>query len=322
MSVLFYILAGFTLLTSALSISERVDWWIKAWDAMRQQLAFLTFCLGIASLFLPEVHLIFSILLFAACAFHLSVIYKFTPLHSVEVLSAKEEIYPIKFYTANVRQKNSDYKRLLKSIRQEKPDVILLTEPNGEWLENIDAPLRETHPYTVTEPLENTLGMALYSKYPFLKSAVKYLVEDDVPSIHVVLKVGMRLIQFIGLHPRPPAPWTEDDRNKDREMVAAGQLTNWDQYPTVVSGDLNDVGWSRITNDFKKISGLRDPRIGRGFFNTYNVFIPLFRMPIDHFFISEDFKLLNMKRLPAIGSDHFPVTITLNLEFFDFGNLK
>lgn len=311
-----YFFSIITLLTSILSLSDRVYWYIRAWDAMRVQLTFLCMVLGSISLLTssnnPLLHYSMSAAFLLFFCYHFSIIYKYTPLHSVELAAAENPQNIITFYSANVRQKNKNYDSLLDSVRTKNPNVILLTETDSEWVKNVDV-LRETHPYALTEPLENTLGMALYSKFPFEKSMIRYLVEDDVPSIHVVLKVGVRPIQFIGLHPRPPAPQTEDDRNKNREMIAAASMTNWNEYPTIVTGDLNDVAWSKITSDFKKISGLLDPRVGRGFFNTYNVFIPFFRMPIDHFFVSSDFKLVEIKRLKRIGSDHFPVMIKLDL---------
>lgn len=34
-------------------------------------------------------------------------------------------------------------------------------------------------------------------------------------------------------------------------------------------------------------------------------------MPLDHVFHSEDFRLVEMKRMPPVGSDHFPIFIAL-----------
>lgn len=38
------------------------------------------------------------------------------------------------------------------------------------------------------------------------------------------------------------------------------------------------------------------------------------RYPLDHFFHSNHFKLVEFKRLPRFGSDHFPVYIHLSCE--------
>jgi len=44
------------------------------------------------------------------------------------------------------------------------------------------------------------------------------------------------------------------------------------------------------------------------------VFVPLFRYPLDHFFYSKHFGLIDIRKLPAFGSDHFPMFLSLNYE--------
>ena len=74
---------------------------------------------------------------------------------------------------------------------------------------------------------------------------------------------------------------------------------------------MNDVAWSHSTHLFQRISGLLDPRIGRGFYSTYNANWSLLRWPIDHAFFDQSFMLLDLQVLDDIGSDHFPLYIAL-----------
>jgi endonuclease/exonuclease/phosphatase (EEP) superfamily protein YafD len=129
----------------------------------------------------------------------------------------------------------------------------------------------------------------------------------------VVLPSG-KAIQIHCIHPEPPSPsQSETSLSRDAELLIVGNNVKDNIHPTLVFGDLNDVAWSRTTRLFQKISGLLDPRKGRGFFNTFNAKYPVFRWPLDHIFLSEDFLLREIKRLPSISSDHFPMYIKLKL---------
>ncbi|HAW61671.1 MAG TPA: endonuclease, partial [Pseudomonas sp.] len=65
---------------------------------------------------------------------------------------------------------------------------------------------------------------------------------------------------------------------------------------------------------FRKISGLLDPRVGRGMYNTFHAHHWFLRWPLDHFFHSAHFRFVRLLRLPDIGSDHFPVFIELQYD--------
>ncbi|MFO1047449.1 MAG: endonuclease/exonuclease/phosphatase family protein [Geminicoccaceae bacterium] len=87
-----------------------------------------------------------------------------------------------------------------------------------------------------------------------------------------------------------------------------------ERLPVIVAGDLNDVAWSRTSRLFRRLSGLIDPRIGRGPYNSFHAGHRWLRWPLDHVFYSPDFLLHRLRRLPAFGSDHFPILIELEYQ--------
>ena len=152
-----------------------------------------------------------------------------------------------------------------------------------------------------------------YSKYTLSESSIEYLVEEDVPSIHTLLTLPSgKNIRMHFLHPAPPSPTNnEESSERDAELIMVAKSVAESTLPVVVTGDLNDVAWSATTRLFRKISKLLDPRVGRGMFNTYHADHWFMRWPLDHLFHSQDFVLMSIKRLPSIGSDHFPLLTKL-----------
>lgn len=208
---------------------------------------------------------------------------------------------------------NEETGKFINLIEKWDPDIVLVNEPDEHWAKAIGA-LDSVYDYHIKEPLPNTYGMILFSKFPLSEKKVRYLVEADVPSIatKITLKTGDE-VMFYGLHPKPPKPGT-DTYERDTEILLVGKEIKESPVPAIVAGDLNDVAWSYTSELFQRYAQLVDPREGIGMFNTYNANFPLFRYPLDHIFYSEEFGLTKMEKLGNIGSDHFPIYIELTFE--------
>ncbi|WP_210466303.1 endonuclease/exonuclease/phosphatase family protein [Rufibacter roseolus] len=319
MKITLELLGCIAILASLLTMVKSTYWWIRILDFPRVQVAILcTVILGLYGwLYGYELltQKIFAGLLVLAIVNELVHVYKFTPFVRVQALRSKIKAPKNSFgvMISNVRMSNTRYDRFLKVVRENDPDLLLINEPNHRWA-NAISELDQRYPYCIKEPLENTYGMMFYSKFKLTHTEVRYLVEEGIPSFYMLVELpsGLKFDLFT-VHPQPPH-LNKDTDTREAELLTVAKMAKDSPYASIVIGDLNDVAWSYTTNLFRKISGLLDPRIGRGFFNTYNAFVPFFRYSLDHIFYDPAFRLIRIKRLPFFGSDHFPMFIRLNYE--------
>jgi len=257
---------------------------------------------------------VFLALTSANAVFLIYKIYPFTFFAKKMLVTAShaDQNNSLSIISSNVFQDNKDVAGCMRLLKKHDPDIILLLETDQFWYEGTRE-LEQNYPHKVLVPLENTYGMLLYSKLELVNPQVRYLVDEEIPSIttHIKLKSGQTVL-FNCVHPTPPVP-TENTHSteRDKELLLVAKEVKESDLPAIVVGDLNDVAWSYTTELFTKISGLLDPRVGRGFYNTFHAKLPILRFPLDHVFCSTDFKLIGMKRLENFNSDHFPIFISL-----------
>jgi endonuclease/exonuclease/phosphatase (EEP) superfamily protein YafD len=243
-------------------------------------------------------------------------IYPYLPFATKQIQSASPNQEPdIKILISNVFQDNNDFEKLNSLVHEMDADIVLLLETNQWWREKCLEGFGDKYEFRILEDKENTYGMLIFSKFTLSNNKVRYLIKEKIPSIvtDVTLK-NKRTIKFFALHPEPPIP-TENPHSTDRdaEILLIGKEVEHEKSPLIVAGDLNDVAWSYSSTLFQKISGLLDPRRGRGFFSSFHAKYPFFRWPLDHIFCSGHFRVHQIKRMRNIGSDHFPIYISLHL---------
>lgn len=286
-------------------------WWKKGFDAGRFHLTYMYIIMIGVNIYqyinYSSLWIILVPFLLIAIVYNISIFIKYTPFHKKTIPTVEiDQREHLKILTLNVRMSNSDYDKTADLILKTKPDVVLLTEVNQAWIDGL-ASIREILPHYVIEAKENTYGIALFTNCEVENEYLQYAIEKDAPTLHARIKMASgQNIQLIGVHPKAPAP-NENVYKKDLELLLAAKMTNWNVHPSLILGDMNDVNWSKTMRKLLKIGQLSDPRIGRGFYNTYNANIPIFRYPTDHIFLSHHFKIHQFKRLEDVGSDHYPL---------------
>jgi len=315
-----YGVSSIVILLTLLPLFKFSHWTIRIGDFPRVQIAVVCIACFLAIIALRNFHALDIVVLLAligCTVYQITRIYPYTIFATNEVERTNNDSSPsnIKLLISNVLIENRNADELIKRIDENEPDIILLAEVDKWWVESV-ASLKENYPYTLSHPLDNAYGIAFYSRLKLKDPKIRFLVEDDIPSVETEITLpNGKMIKFYGLHPRPPFP-TESLTTKTRDaelLIVAKKIKDSDQ-PTIVAGDFNDVAWSETTQLFQNMSGLLDSRVGRGFYNSFHVDYFFLRFPLDHVFQSNHFRLVDIKRLDSIESDHFPMFISLTLE--------
>lgn len=314
------ILSAIVIWLSFWSLIPRDEWWFRGADFPRLQILFIGIIAFFLLLFWQGVwdlkREIIFVLLIAALAFQLKMVLPYTFLWKKQVAQVRSEQLDsskqISVLVSNVLTPNDQYHLLIEHIQKFQPDLVLTLETDQTWQNHLKV-IEQDYPYRVPVPLDNLYGMHLYSKLKLVDTDVKFILSDEIPSIHTtaILPSG-QAVKLYCLHPKPPSPTeVKDSTLRDAELLIVGdQIKDLDES-CIVMGDLNDVAWSRTTRLFQRISGLLDPRVGRKYVNTFHADYKFLRWSLDHLFHSTDFALVQMQRLPHIGSDHFPIFVTL-----------
>ncbi|WP_194713187.1 endonuclease/exonuclease/phosphatase family protein [Noviherbaspirillum soli] len=315
------VIAGFTAITVLMTVaplSRSSRWWIRGLDFPRLQIFAAGLLLLVAQLtFLDLSEFPEQLMPVATVACLIYQAWWILPYlrpypNEVRLTPAPADKDRLRILSSNVLMTNRNADALIGLVRRHQPDILVTLETDAWWQSRLDV-LESDYPHTIKCALDNTYGMHVYSRLPLEDAETQFLVQPDVPSMHAmaILRSGQP-VRMHFLHPAPPSP-TENDESteRDAELLVVAKSVVKVPGPVIVAGDLNDVGWSATTRLFRKISGLLDPRVGRGMFNTFHAGHWFIRWPLDHLFHSRHFTLSFMRRLPNVGSDHFPVLVEL-----------
>ncbi|MGW8121920.1 endonuclease/exonuclease/phosphatase family protein [Roseivirga echinicomitans] len=310
MSTFFLILSLLLILLGLLPYVQNQHWIFRAPEFIKIQLLILQVIASVGLFIFMERNIWFwlvSLCQVALIFYHSYLLTRFTKFYK-KYNSVRKDLKSIKVISTNIYQFNQQFDRFKDFIKKEKPDIFVTIESNKDW-EFALRDLENEYPYTEKITLENTYGMHLYSNIPFQKVITHYFVADDLPSIeaHFKDKNGEGFVLFC-VHPPPPSP-TEEETSKERDgdLLCIAKRTKELNKPTLVIGDFNTVAWSKISELFRKNSGLIDGRMGRGILASYHAKYWFFRAPLDLVFHGTTIFLKELSVLEHIGSDHFPI---------------
>jgi len=214
----------------------------------------------------------------------------------------------VELMAVNVEWRNRSSERLLEIIREESPDAVLIVEYTEEWRKRL-TPVFADYPHRVLIPDETAFGIALLSRVPLRD--VRPFRLGSTAAIDATLVADGGELRLIGVHLRPPtrSRWAAE---RARQLDALARIVDGIDGPLAVAGDFNLSPYSPYFRDLLRATGLRDSRTGYGF--TWPSFLPLLGIPIDHCLVSPGVGVTAFRRLPAFGSDHYPIVVELSME--------
>lgn len=313
-SIICWIAALAVAVVTVLPFSDSNIWWIRAMDFPRVQIGICAAIVLLAAMFLSgSGRIAISLMMIAACIYHLMRIYPYTVIASPEMQLASPGPDEVRVLSANVLMENTRHDLLLQQINEFDPDILFLMETDQQWLDGLE-PALAGYSTVIRQPQDNYYGMVFATRLPTKDARIVHLTEDKTPSLFAELATPEgTTFRFIGLHPRPPVPG-EDTEQRDRQIYYAAKFASASEVPLVVTGDFNDVAWSDTSRTFKKVGQYVDPRIGRGMFSSFDATRWWLRFPIDQLYVTPDVAVTSLTRRGFIGSDHFPMAATVRID--------
>ncbi len=322
MEIFLVILSVVLIILSFLPFFRNQHWVFRVPEFMKIQILVLQGIVFSASIIFADKNFwmwLLNAVQFILILYHLYILIRYTKFYKKKEVKKKSSASAtVKVISANVYQFNKDFNKFHDLIRKYNPDIFITMESNADW-EQANRKLEREYPFTEKVTLENTYGMHLYSKIPFVKSTVHFFVADDVPSIEARFKTadGHDFVVF-AVHPPPPSP-TEETTSKERDgdLLCVAKKIKEHPVPSLVIGDFNTVAWSVTSILFRKTSELIDARVGRGIAATFHAKYWFFRVPLDLLFHSPEIFVEKLETLEHIGSDHFPILCEFHINLSD-----
>lgn len=215
----------------------------------------------------------------------------------------------ITLMSANIRGSRR-LDRLLITIERESPDVIVIQEYLFRS-QGLATALAARYPYRFEVLRPDFWGIALFSRFP-LRETEEFAL-GRTSAIDTRITVENIPLRMFGVHLSSPTS-AEDAAARGTELAELARRARSVNGPLVVVGDFNVSPYSPHFGRFVEQTGLRDSLAGRGPRITWPTFLPMMGIPIDHCLISREWQIVDYRRLPDFGSDHYPIVIELQYQ--------
>jgi endonuclease/exonuclease/phosphatase (EEP) superfamily protein YafD len=215
----------------------------------------------------------------------------------------------IKLIQLNAWEHNADVKATVDWIASERPDIILI--------EDDELPIRRAMEGRGFRYTKGISDVAIFSQVPPIRRPVTISEHDwhVLPTFaRATFPVGDGDFTVFAVHLDRPV---DSDPKRPLEALAT-LLDRYERKRLIVAGDFNLTPWSFTLRRLDR--RLQLERRDRAIF-SWPAQLPLNGrlvpavpvLPIDHIYAGSAWRTVSLRRGPALGSDHYPLVVTLAL---------
>ena len=294
---------------SLAAFAGRWVWWLDVLANFRPQYVVSLVILGLVVLMSRWRRIGYGIL--AVAAINLVFV---LPLYAGSPGVADPDLPSLRVMSFNLLSTNTSYSEVIEHIRAVDPDLVLLHEASRPWEVAIEAASLD---YEVIRPRSDSLifGTLVMVRGEDVQAISYGFAEAQPRAVSIVYRpTGWpEGISVLSTHPLAP---TERHRAqlRDAQLDFAATWAADQEDGFIVVGDFNATPWSWPFRNLMARAPLRNSQIGFGVqpsFPTSSAF--LMRVPIDHLLHSDTLRVVDRRLGPAMGSDHFPLVVDLQL---------
>jgi endonuclease/exonuclease/phosphatase (EEP) superfamily protein YafD len=209
---------------------------------------------------------------------------------------------------ANVDVSNHDHARALEWLRAQHAAVVGITELSPAWKAAL-APVLRGYRFRVTAVEDDAYGIGLFSRIP-LHGRVVHLPRDGPATVVASFTLDARPVTLVLTHPHTPFGPHAGGLHQQQLRALAAARPGW-HARAIVCGDLNTPPWSGPLQALLGRAHLSDSHRGHGLEPSWPTWGWPLGVPIDNCLVSPGLALTERSRGPAIGSDHYPLDVSV-----------
>jgi endonuclease/exonuclease/phosphatase (EEP) superfamily protein YafD len=220
----------------------------------------------------------------------------------------------VSLISLNLHYRNSRHEQVREYLRSRNPDLLVLSELTPEWRSELRQ-FMAGYPYWMSLDRTNPWGLGVFSRFPLRDASATNLGASGSVNVVATVVLPSGDLDLVAVHLQSPGtPRRAALRNQQLANLATLlQEKNHGNGPRrLLVGDLNVTPYSPRLSDLLTSTGMQLSRPAGAWLGTWPTWMPPLRVAIDHCISDPAVTVSHVERGPWVGSDHFPLEITLH----------